>query len=122
MMGVKPMSSETWINWPFWEQLAKVAPLATTSIALIAATIAIISLRTQVAIARKRAAIDVFLKTEMDHAMLKAYLEYEDGLRESTSYPSADDFSKAEPEKYMAVRVYLDVNELICIGINNKDF
>jgi Domain of unknown function (DUF4760) len=116
------VSSETWTNWHFWEQVAKVAPLATSLIALVAATIAIVSLRTQVGIARKRAAIDVFLKTEMDQAMLTAYRAYEEALLASRNYASADEFSKSAPDQYMAIRLYLDVNELICIGINNKVF
>lgn len=120
-MKGRPVNS-VWTNWSFWQLAAKVAPLATSLIALVAATIAIISLRTQVAIARKRAAIDVFLKTEMDQAMLAAYRAYEDALQVSKNYASADEFSTSAPDQYMAIRVYLDVNELICIGINNKVF
>jgi Domain of unknown function (DUF4760) len=116
------MEWKTLIDWSFWGQIARVAPLATALIALIAATIAIISLRTQVAVARKRAAIDIFLKTEMDHAMLAAYRNYENGLKALKQYPSIDTFAEKEPENYMAVRVYLDVNELICIGINQRVF
>jgi hypothetical protein len=82
----------------------------------------VVSLRTQVALARKRAAIDIFLKTEMDNAMLAAYRAYEDGLKASKEYSSVDAFAEKEGDKYMAVRVYLDVNELICIGINRKVF
>jgi hypothetical protein len=70
-------------DWPFWEHVGKVAPIITSLIALVAATVAIVSLRTQVEIARKRAAIDVFLKTEMDQGMLTAYRDFEVGLKAS---------------------------------------
>jgi hypothetical protein len=70
----------------------------------------------------KRAAIDVFLKTEMDKEMVKAYRAYEDGLEKSKRYKDIAQFYNAEIEVYRAVRTYLDVNELICIGINQRSF
>jgi hypothetical protein len=109
-------------DWSFWEHLGRIAPIITAVIAFGAATLALISLRTQVDIARKRAAIDVFLKTEMDQGMLAAYREYEAGLKSSKGYQDIDQFEKDQPHLYMAVRAYLDANELICIGINHKAF
>ena len=97
-------------DWPFWEHVGKVAPIITSLIALVAATVAIVSLRTQVEIARKRAAIDVFLKTEMDQGMLTAYRDFEVGLKASKQYQDIDQFEKDHPSKYMAVRTYLDAN------------
>jgi hypothetical protein len=111
-----------WIEAISWEHLAKIAPIFTALIALVAATVAICALRTQVSIARKRAAIDVFLKTEMDKGMLDAYREYERALEVSKQYPTVAEFVEADYDKYMAVRVYLDANKLICIGINQKAF
>lgn len=110
------------MDWSYWEQIARIAPLGTTIIALIAATIAIASWRTQISIARKRAAIDMFLKTETDQGMLKAYRDYEAGLEALEKCQSAAEFEQKEPQKYLDVRVYLDVNELICIGINQRVF
>jgi hypothetical protein len=109
-------------DWSFWEHLGRIAPIITAAIAFGAATLALVSLRTQVDIARKRAAIDVFLKTEMDQGMLAAYREYEAGLKLSKGYQDIDQFEKDHPDLYMAVRTYLDANELICIGINHKAF
>lgn len=112
-----------WKTWPFWDQIGRVAPVVTAGVATIAATIAIFSLFTQIRIARKRAAIDnIFLKTEMDDAMLKAYRAYKAGLKASEKFASADEFAENNYEEYMAVRQYLDVNELICIGINQNVF
>ena len=55
------------------EEVAKLAPIGTAFIAILAASIALWSLCTQKSIARRRAAIDFFPKTEMDDTMLKAY-------------------------------------------------
>jgi Domain of unknown function (DUF4760) len=109
-------------DWPFWEHVGRVAPIVTALIASVAALLALISLQTQKDIARKRAAIDIFLKTEMDRGMLTAYREYEAALKKSKQYLDMDQFEKDDPDGYMAVRTYLDVNELICIGINRKAF
>jgi hypothetical protein len=107
-------------DWSFSEHIGKVAPIITALIALSAAVVAILSLRTQVYIARRRAAIDVFLKTEMDQAMLIAYRDYVAGLKTSKQYSSTDKFEQDNPAAYSAVRTYLDVNELIWRGINHK--
>jgi Domain of unknown function (DUF4760) len=109
-------------DWSFWEHLGKVAPIVTALIAFGAASVAAFSLRAQVHIARRRAAIDVFLKTEMDQGMLTAYREYVEGLELSKQYDNIDQFKKDNQKTYWAVRTYLDVNELICIGINHKAF
>jgi Domain of unknown function (DUF4760) len=109
-------------DWSFWEHVGKVAPIITAVIAFGAAWLALASLRSQKDIARKRAAIDVFLKTEMDQAMLTAFHDYMDGLEAAKQYTDIDQFKTADPKSYRAVRTYLNVNELICIGINHKAF
>jgi hypothetical protein len=109
-------------GWTFWEHLGKIAPIVTAMIAFLAASVAAFSLRAQVHIARRRAAIDVFLKTGMDQGMWTAYQDYVDGLEVAKQYNDVDQFKKAEPKAYRAVRTYLDANELICIGINHKAF
>jgi hypothetical protein len=103
-----------------WEEVAKLAPIATASIALGALLIAMISISTQKAVARKRAAIDVFFKTEMDKEMLAAYGGYAAALRNLEKVTSIEDFSRTS--EYQSIRTYLDVNELISIGINRKVF
>lgn len=102
------------------EEAAKLAPIATASIALCALLVAMISISTQKAVARKRAAIDVFFKTEMDKEMLAAYSGYTAALKKLEETNSIDDFSST-PE-YQSIRTYLDVNELISIGISRKVF
>jgi Domain of unknown function (DUF4760) len=103
-----------------WEEVAKLAPIATASIALCALLVAMISISTQKAVARKRAAIDVFFKTETDKEMLAAYRGYTAALKKLEEATSLKDFS-VKPE-YQSIRTYLDVNELISIGINRKVF
>jgi len=104
----------------FWEEVAKLAPIATALIALFAVLVAVISIVTQKSVARKRAAIDVFFKTEMDKEMDVAYRGYTDGLIKLEEATSTEDFSHTSD--YKSIRTYLDVNELISIGINRKVF
>jgi hypothetical protein len=47
-----------------WETIAKIAPIGTALIALLAAIIALGAIWTQMHIARRRASIDFFLKTD----------------------------------------------------------
>jgi hypothetical protein len=103
-----------------WEEVAKLAPIATASIALCALLVAWFSINTNKAVAGKHAAIDVFFKTEMDKEMLAAYSGYTAALRKLGEATSIEEFS-GTPE-YQSIRTYLDVNELISIGINHKVF
>jgi hypothetical protein len=103
-----------------WEEVAKLAPIATASVALCALLVAWISINTQKAVARKRAAIDVFFKTEMDKEMFAAYKGYTAALTRLKDAISIADFSGTS--EYQAISTYLDVNELISIGINRKVF
>jgi hypothetical protein len=103
-----------------WEDVAKLAPIATASIALCALVVAWISIWTQKAVARRRAAIDVFLKTEMDKEMLAAYSRYTAALEKLQGVSCIEDFACSS--EYQSIRTYLDINELIAIGINRKVF
>lgn len=112
-----------WIpSWKCLEEVAKLAPIGTATVAAAAFFVAWQSLRTQKSIARKRAAIDVFLKTEMDRTMLDAYSKYEEALEELDKANSIEGFCRDNREKCEAIRTYLNVNELIAIGINRKVF
>ena len=51
---------------PPLDDVEKFAPIATATIALIAAVVAFVAIKVQRSIARKRAALDFFLKTETD--------------------------------------------------------
>jgi Domain of unknown function (DUF4760) len=89
--------------------------------ALIAAAVSISSQRE---IARKRAATDFFLKTEMDRDTLASHKKF---VEASTKLKSL--MAEARPFEefigtgdYYAMRDYLNLHELIAVGINNEVF
>ena len=55
------------------KEAAEYAPLVTASVAALAPLVAVVSILVQKGIARKRAAIDFFLKTEMDNEVFNDY-------------------------------------------------
>jgi hypothetical protein len=57
------------------------APFLTPVVGIGAAVIAMLAIRAQKSIARKRAAIDFFLKTDLDHNMLTAHADFESALK-----------------------------------------
>jgi hypothetical protein len=56
-----------------WETIAKLAPIGTALIVLIAAIIALSSMWVQMHIARRRASIDFFLKAQLDKTVIDLY-------------------------------------------------
>jgi hypothetical protein len=56
------------------------APLLTLLVATVAGIVAITSILVTKSIARKRAAIDFFLKTDMDKGMVDAHLSFEEAV------------------------------------------
>jgi hypothetical protein len=103
---------------PIIEDAAQLAPVGTAIIATIAAIIAFFALRTQRDIARKRAALDFFLKTEADSYTFLAWKEFE-AAREALLV-CADLASFQNTEHWMALRRYLNLHELIAVGINQR--
>jgi hypothetical protein len=60
-----------------WQNtIAKLAPIFTAIIALVAAVIALGAIRAQMYIARRRASIDFFLKTEYDPTAIEVYKKF----------------------------------------------
>jgi hypothetical protein len=81
---------------------------------------AAISIRSQREIARKRAATDFFLKTEMDHETLESHKRYTKALAKLAScldgkgeMPSSFEGT----DEYWAIRDYLNLHELMAVGI-----
>lgn len=103
---------------PPLDDVEKFAPIATATIALIAAVVAFVAIKVQRSIARKRAALDFFLKTETDQHMLAAYNAFEKGIRALDTCPSMDEF--ASSKHYEDVRTYLNVHELIAVGVKSE--
>jgi hypothetical protein len=103
-----------------WDQAAKYAPIVTASVALLALIVASISIHVQRGIARRRAAIDFFVKAEMDVHVIKMYGAFSLALKELQKATSLLEF--AESESYEHVRAFLYILELMAVGIHNKIF
>lgn len=103
-----------------WDQLASRAPIVTATAAVTAVIIATISILVQRSIARKRAAIDFFLKTEMDDKLLIAYDDFNKGISALAAATSIEDFSKTD--EYQSIRKYLYIHELMAVGIRKGIF
>lgn len=102
------------------EEIAKIAPIGTVIVALCALGVATWSLLAQKGVARRRAAVDFFLKTEMDEKLLVAYDHYRAGISELLKATDLEQFCKSE--HYHHVRSYLNVLELMAVGIENATF
>jgi hypothetical protein len=105
----------------FWETAGKFASIVTAIIALAAACIAWRAINAQRDIARRRAAIDFFLKTEMDEKVIELYREFEQTtpkIREVISQPT---FGPQSPEHHV-LRKWLNICELIAVGVNKGAF
>lgn len=107
-----------WPSLETWETLGRLAPIATAFIALTAVGVAYRALRVQRDVARKRAALDVFFKTEMDSAIVTAFHDYEKAI---DGFDPAKLTIKAfaETPEYRSIRSYLNIHELIAVGIHN---
>lgn len=78
------------------------------------------SLLAQKAVARRRAAIDFFLKTDMDDKLLAAFARYRKGV---AALAQATDLEKfCLTKDYTAVSSYLNILELMAVGIENETF
>jgi len=96
------------------------AQIFTACIALLAAIIAVISILNQRSIARRRAAIDFFLKTQMDATGIELYNDFRRIAPGIAAITSMESFV-ATPE-HSRVRSFLNVCELIAVGINENVF
>jgi Domain of unknown function (DUF4760) len=70
------------------------------------------------AVARRRAAIDFFLKTEMDETVIDWYSKFKEKAASITSKPDT------EPGRrdYEDIRAFLSICELIAVGVNRGVF
>jgi hypothetical protein len=105
----------------FWETGAKFAPVVTAMIAFLAALFAWLSIRAQRDTARRRAAIDFFLKTDLDQGAIALYDKFKRASRDLETRTAFDD-GFIETEGYKDLRAFLNVCELIAVGIKQKAF
>lgn len=98
-----------------------VAQIVTALVAFSALAVAFYSVHAQQQVARRRAALDFFLKTETDDKMLERYNEY---VRALPSMPSdlskMDNFRTTHNSDYQHIRNYLNVLELMALGVKTK--
>jgi Domain of unknown function (DUF4760) len=101
------------------------APLFTPLVATVAGIVAITSIVVTKSIARKRAAIDFFLKTDMDKGMVDAHIAFEEAVivlkQHLKDGKTIEEFCKGG-KTYKDVRAYLNIHELVAVGIKNKVF
>jgi hypothetical protein len=111
------------ITLEWYDRLLPYAPYGTAFIACGALLIAIIK---QTHVARRRAAIDFFLKTDLDHNMLEAHREYKSAVRELKSHltegKTVKSFEDGNDKVYLSILKYLNVHELVAVGIKNRVF
>jgi Domain of unknown function (DUF4760) len=109
-----------WPSWEQWETIGKVAPIATAIIALGAAGTAVAAILIQRDIAKRRAAIDFFLKTELDHATIDLYDRFK--KIDVSILRSTPMLTKLTLQDYKDARTFLNICELIAVGVNNGAF
>src|SRR5215471_12474320 len=98
------------------EIAARLAPIATALIALGAAGIAWWAILEQRNIARRRAAIDFFLKTELDKTVIDLYNKFKKLAPITSSGRLVID------QDHEDVRAWLNICELIVVGVNYDAF
>jgi len=99
---------------------ADLAAIVTAAIAFLGVVIAAISILNQRSIARRRAAIDFFHKTQMDATGIELYNDFRRIAPGIAAITSMESFV-ATPE-HSRVRAFLNVCELISVAINENVF
>jgi hypothetical protein len=97
----------------------------TAIVAVCALIAAIVSIITQKGIARKRAAIDFFLKTEMDADTKKSHEDFRkaiDPLKMIVTDKGEMQNSFANTKHFWAIRNYLNLHELLAVGVRKGVF
>jgi Domain of unknown function (DUF4760) len=99
---------------------ADLASILTAAIAFLGAMIAAVSVINQRSIARRRAAIDFFHRTQMDATGIELYNDFRRIAPGIAAVTSMESFV-ATPE-HSRVRAFLNVCELISVAINENVF
>jgi hypothetical protein len=95
------------------------ASIGTTIVATCALITAIISIIVQKSVARRRAALDFFVKTDLDEKMLTAFDNFHKSIEVLNKAPDPISFCTSEETRkdYLCIRKYLNVHELVAVGI-----
>jgi hypothetical protein len=102
-------------------EAAAIAPLGTAGVATAAAIIAGFAIHWQGVVARRRAAVDFFLKTEMDKWAIELYTNFKEEAQHIKNLPSMKDYVETAEHKEI-IRPFLNICELIAVGVNHKVF
>ena len=106
--------------------LGSVPQWITAAIAAGALFAAYLSIQSQREIARKRAAMDFFAKTEMDKNTLDQHKQFKEAIEKLKEYSGKsrkiEEFVESEKDEYWAIRDYLNLHELVGVGINQEVF
>ena len=103
------------------DQAARFAPIATATIALFAASVAVIAVLVQRDTAQRRAAIDFFLKAETDDGLIQAYAKFHELVPKIPAIILKQNLNYNDAE-YCALRKWLNLCELIAVGIRLGGF
>jgi Domain of unknown function (DUF4760) len=101
-----------------------VAPLITATIATIAGIVAVVSIIVTKQLARRRAAIDFFLKTEADKSIVEIFQRFDESLETVNQDIDAGRKLKEiiKSKEYKDIHTCLNIHELLAIGVSNKVF
>jgi hypothetical protein len=80
----------------------------------------------QTLVARRRAAIDFFLKTDLDHNMLEVHRDFRTAVKALKLHLAAGQtvksFDESDEKTYRNILKYLNIHELVAVGIKNRVF
>jgi hypothetical protein len=114
------------VTLAWYDRILPYAPFATAFVTFCALATAIVAIHKQTQVARRRAAIDFFLKTDRDQNMLDAFRDFESALTQLKGHMAAGgvvkDFAEAQPDIHRQLLKYLNVHELVAVGIRNRVF
>jgi hypothetical protein len=96
----------------------------TAGVAVFAVVVATAGVLLQRDIARKRAAVDMFFRTETDRFLVEAYDAFEHSIRQMKSTSSVEEFcsNPQYDQPYLMIRRYLAIHELIAVAIKSNIF
>ena len=98
------------------KQYADLSPIGTVIIAAIAASIAVGAMLVQRDTAKRRAAVDFFLKTETDETLINAYYNFTALVPQIPAILSRADLQRSDAD-CRTIETWLRVCELIAVGV-----
>jgi hypothetical protein len=111
------------VHW-FLSKLVKYGTLITATVAIVGGGIALYSIYVTRVIARRRAAIDFFLKTEGDRSIVEIFQKFDESLEQVNGDIEDGKTLKqvTATEEYRVVHACLNIHELLAISVENAVF